>query len=460
MEPIGLHQLNTLIKRTLGAHLPGRHRVIAEIVQVNENRSGHCYLELAEKRDGDGAIVAQARATIWSSVYPRLHDAFRQATGKALQPGIKVLVEVEINFHELYGLSLNVKDIDPTFTLGDIERRRQEILRRLKDEGIIDMNRSLPLPLLPKTVAVVSSPTAAGYQDFVEQLRGNARGYAFHVHLFPAAMQGARSAASIIEALDRIYRHVDLFDLVVIIRGGGGQIDLGTLDTYDLAANVAQFPLPVLTGIGHERDETIIDRVARLNLKTPTAVADYLLDAFQSLDAALLDRRARLLSAVERRLGEERRLAAARVTAFKQLSRAHLERRAARLALASQKISRHSKLLVHARLAAIGQLAARLRGTLATRLARSAARLDERAARAREKSREHLRSRAHRLELAATKAAFADPRRALERGFSITRVNGKILRDPAALRPGDRVETELAAAILHSEIKEIETKNE
>ena len=287
MTPIGLYQLNSLVKQELKNRFPDTFLVIAEIADVKENRSGHCYLELVEKREGDDAVIATARATIWAFTYRMLKPYFETTTGKSLQRGIKVLVSVEIVFHELYGYSLNIKNIDPTFTVGDLERKRKEIIDRLTQEGVIDMNRELELPMLPKTIAVISSPTAAGYGDFTDQLHRNVYGYAFHTKLFPAVMQGEKTTESVIAALERIYEYESLFDVVVIIRGGGSQTDLGSFDSYDLAANVAQFPIPVLAGIGHERDETIVDRVAYRSVKTPTAAAAFLIERFNEAEGRL-----------------------------------------------------------------------------------------------------------------------------------------------------------------------------
>ena len=220
MEPIGLYQLNSLVKKVFRDRFPDTFLLVAEIADIKENRSGHCYLELVEKRESDDAVIASARATIWAYTYRMLKPYFETTTGKRLQRGIKVLVSVEVVFHELYGYSLNVKNIDPTFTIGDLERRRKEILARLEQEGVIDMNRELPFPELPKTVAVISSPTAAGYGDFVDQLHRNTYGFAFHTCLFPAVMQGEKTAESVIGALERVYACGELFDVVVIIRGG------------------------------------------------------------------------------------------------------------------------------------------------------------------------------------------------------------------------------------------------
>jgi exodeoxyribonuclease VII large subunit len=455
MEPIGLYRLNGLVKQALKERFTGTVWVVAEIADIKENRSGHCYMELVEKREADDTIIASSRATMWSFAYRTLKPAFEATTGKSLQRGMKVLLEVEVTFHELYSYSLNVKNIDPSFTLGDLERKRREIVERLTREGVIDMNRELPFPVLPKSVAVISSPTAAGYGDFEKQLRENPYGYAFYTCLFPAVMQGEKSAESIIGALDRVHAAGELFDVVVIIRGGGSQVDMSCFDSYELALNVAQFPLPVITGIGHERDESIVDRVAYKNVKTPTAAAALLVELFHEADSALEVLHGRLLAAVERLLAGERQRQGRQATAFKQLTRSLLDHREARLSLASQKIGRLSKLFVQHCLGGFAQLNARVKGRLDLRFDRHRARLEELLVKGRVKAGQLLVARKHQLELAETKIISADPRRVLERGFSITRVNGKAVRGVTGIKSGDRVETELFDGRVESEVKAI-----
>ena len=270
MSSLTLYELNARIKKTVKSGFPEPIWITAEIAEMQMNRSGHCYLQLADKREGSDEVLATARATIWAFTFRTLRPYFETTTGRAFAKGIKVLLSVEVVFHELYGFSLNVKDIDPTYTIGDLERRKQEILKRLEQEGVIDMNRRLEFPLLPKNIAVISSPTAAGWGDFRNHLQSNAAGFHFHVKLFPAIMQGEKTAESVIAALERIYACGDLFDVVVLIRGGGSQIDLGSFDNYELAFNLAQFPLPVISGIGHETDFTIADFVSDLRAPTPT----------------------------------------------------------------------------------------------------------------------------------------------------------------------------------------------
>lgn len=255
--------------------------VVAETSDVRQS-GGHCYLELVQKDAQTGQTLARMRGIVWASVYARLRCEFERATGQPFASGMNVLVEVSANFHEQYGLSVVITGINPTYTLGDMARQRLEILNRLRSEGIIDMNKQLPWADVAQRVAVISAAGAAGYGDFMNQLHNNPSGIKFYTCLFPAVMQGQSTVTSVIAALERINDYADLFDCVVIIRGGGSTSDLNSFDNYDLAANVAQFPLPVICGIGHDRDNPVVDSVASVRVKTPTAAAEWLLDRAQS----------------------------------------------------------------------------------------------------------------------------------------------------------------------------------
>ncbi|MDR3140456.1 MAG: exodeoxyribonuclease VII large subunit [Tannerellaceae bacterium] len=276
-EEISLLELNGRIKEKINQSFAGSWWVRAEMSDVRVNASGHCYLEFIEKSAVTGQMVAKARGAIWAKTFRMMKPYFEQETGQSFVSGLKVLVKVTVEFHELFGYSLNVCDIDPAYTVGDMFRRRMEIIRRLQQEGVFNLNKELELPVLPARIAVVTSPTAAGYEDFVSQLAGNKKGYPFYLKLFPTIMQGEKTETSVIASLDRIYRHSDCFDAVVIIRGGGATSDLAGFESYLLAANCAQFPLPVITGIGHDRDDTVLDWVAHTRMKTPTAVAEFLI---------------------------------------------------------------------------------------------------------------------------------------------------------------------------------------
>ncbi len=277
MTSITLSELTEQVQQTIRLGFCSPVWIRAEISELRENPGGHCYLELIEKDSESDALLAKAKANCWASTYRMLKPYFESSTGQNLRAGLKVLVSVTVDFHSVYGFSLNIRDIDPTFTIGELAARRLQIIKQLEADGIADMNKLLTLPKLIQRLAIISSATAAGYGDFCDQLKNDPSHFAFYTRLFPAIMQGDQSEASIIGALDKIYEHIGLFDAVIIIRGGGATTDLACFDSYDLAANCAQFPLPILAGIGHQRDVSILDMVAHRSLKTPTAVAEYLL---------------------------------------------------------------------------------------------------------------------------------------------------------------------------------------
>jgi len=285
MAQLTLFELNNLIKSKLETHLAPNYWVIAEISELRLNQKGHCYMELVEKENN--FIQAKIRANIWSYTYRTLSSQFEQATSTSLKPGIKVLFNLSVNFHEVYGLSLTVNDIDPNYTIGERSRLKEETILRLQKEELIHKNKQLELPLVPQKIAIISSESAAGYGDFMNQLNNNNRFYHFHTKLFPAMMQGNEAVISIRTSLKEIYESEISLDAVVIIRGGGAQADLDCFDTYELARAISLFPLPVLTGIGHERDQTVADSVAHTSLKTPTAVAEFLITGMGRFDDLL-----------------------------------------------------------------------------------------------------------------------------------------------------------------------------
>jgi exodeoxyribonuclease VII large subunit len=302
-EKLTLSQLNEAIKDALLDAFPTTVWVVAEVSELKENRSGHCYLELIEKQDN--TILARSRATIWSYTFRMLKPYFETSTGQSFASGIKIMVQATVEYHPAYGLSLNIKDIDPTYTVGDMALQRKEIITRLQSEGIFEMNKELELPLVPQKIAIISSATAAGFQDFMNQLEGNEFGFKYYTKLFEATMQGAETVPSIIYALERIFQYEDFFDVVIIIRGGGATADLASFDNYDLAFNVTQFPLPIITGIGHEKDDTIIDLVAHTRMKTPTAVAEFLISGVASYYERLQELENEVVKLVRSAIDEE-----------------------------------------------------------------------------------------------------------------------------------------------------------
>ena len=411
-QALSLYELNGLVKRSIRSCLPDTYWVQAELSDVRTNYSGHCYLEFVQKDVAGNHLIAKARGTIWSNIFKMLQPYFEQETGQVFTSGIKVLVNVSVEFHELYGYSLTVLDIDPTYTVGDMERKRREILRQLEEEGVIDLNKELEMPMLPQRIAVISSATAAGYGDFCNQLMNNSHDYGFYTELFPAIMQGERVEESILSALDAIYHRLEEFDVVVIIRGGGATSDLSGFDTYLLAASCAQFPLPIITGIGHERDDTVIDKVAHTRVKTPTAAAEYLIAKMDKCADALDEMSARLMESVRRLLLWEHQ---------------RMERLKQRIPSAVYKRIADAK---------YGLLTAQRDLQMA--------------------SRQFLSAKKHRLELLQQRLNDAMPEKQLARGYSITLKDGKALKDASALKEGDMVTTllhhgKISSIICHSE---------
>ena len=409
MDSLSLLELNALVRRSLEQCLPDEYWIQAELSDVRSNTTGHCYLEFVQKDPRSNNLVAKARGMIWGNIYRLLKPYFEETTGQLFTSGIKVLVKVTVQFHELYGYSLTVLDIDPAYTLGDMARRRREILMQLEEEGVLTLKKELEMPVLPQRIAVISSATAAGYGDFCHQLQHNSGGFFFYTELFPALMQGNQVEESVLAALDRINDRVNEFDVVVIIRGGGATSDLSGFDTYLLAAACAQFPLPVITGIGHERDDTVLDSVAHTRVKTPTAAAELLIHRITESADHLEELSARL----------------------QQGAYALLEQEGRRLEMIQTRIPNlvHQK-LTDARFAllAAGKDLAQATQTLLSR-------------------------HRHRLELLQQRVADASPDKLLSRGYSITLKDGKAVTDAASLNPGDQLVTRLAKGSFTSEVR-------
>ena len=303
MNQLTLFELNQLVRATLDTHLEPTYWVIAEIGDLRINQKGHCYMDLVQKEQDD--VVAKIRANIWSYTFRKLGSWFEGITGMPLKKGIKVLFNVEVQFHEVYGMSLVVKDIDPNFTLGERARKRQETLNKLTDENLIDQNKKLELPIVPQRIAIITSPTAAGYEDFLKQLHKNIYGYTFQMTLYKSLMQGFEAEKNIIQNLKEIALKPKQFDVLVIIRGGGSQVDMDCFDSYLLAKQIALMPIPVITGIGHERDQSIADIVAHTDLHTPTAVGEFIVSGIMQFESSLLEIRKRLKQTYEGRIYSE-----------------------------------------------------------------------------------------------------------------------------------------------------------
>jgi exodeoxyribonuclease VII large subunit len=286
-EKLTLSELQLMIRDSLYLSLPDWYWVTGEISEIKENFAGHCYLEMIEKHPDEKNVKARIKAIIWNNRYRFLSSFFENITGESLKAGMKVLVKTKIEYHEIYGLSLIISDIDPSYTIGEMALKRQMVIRKLEEEGVFSMNKELAFPAVPQKIAVISSKTAAGYIDFMKHLHENSYGYVFYTALFETVMQGTETEQSVLNSLNRIADHPGVFDVLVIIRGGGSQSDLSWFDSYNIAYYITQFPLPVITGIGHEKDLSVTDMVAHKSLKTPTAVADYLVECFASAESHL-----------------------------------------------------------------------------------------------------------------------------------------------------------------------------
>lgn len=438
-EELSLQELNGRIRGAMNQAFPETYWVRAETSDVRTHlSSGHCYLEFIEKSALTGQLVAKARGSIWAKTFRMLKPYFETETGQVFASGLKVLVRVSVEYHEVYGFSLNVVDIDPAYTLGDMVRRRMEIIRQLQEEGVFTLNKELPFPTLPQRIAVITSPTAAGYEDFLNQLSRNKMGYPFYIRLFPALMQGEKTEASVIEALERIYRHADCFDVVVIIRGGGATSDLNSFDSYLLAANCAQFPLPILTGIGHERDDTIVDMVAHTRMKTPTAVAEFLIGRMDAAAGEL----AQWQQAVST-------LATERLTAQKN----YLQLLATRLpALASQRIERNRS--------ALHLLAGRLPAVVSGLAALRRTEVETLRLRLKNGLSSFLSENNRSLELTEQFVKMASPDYILRRGYSLTLKAGRIIKQAGDVEPGEEITTRFADGEIRSRVSGKELKGE
>ncbi len=430
MKSITLFELNGLVKSTLQYEMSTAYWVQAEISSLSVAYNGHCYLELVQKSPSGTGFIAKAKANIWNSTFQRLKPFFEQETGLALAVGLNVLLQVNVSFHEVFGYSLVVSDIDPTYTMGDMARRRREILARLEAEGVLELNKELAIPAVPQRIAVVSSPTAAGYGDFCNQLNNNVYGFKFYYKLFPAVMQGDNVEQSVIDALNSIALCADLWDVVVIIRGGGAVSELSCFDSYNLAMNIANFPLPVITGIGHERDYTVIDVVANTKVKTPTAAAELLIGLVADSASKFDSLTKRLSDAVGVRMESEKHrisLLSQKLPSLLAVLKAGQERK---IGLLKEKALGGAKRIVSEQTYTGSSLQLRLSLGMQN----------------------IITGQFHRLELMEKSLQSVDPEKILRRGYSITLLDGKVVTSVSNLKPGDRLKSRFADGTVESEV--------
>ena len=428
-ERLTLYELNSLVKEVIECEIPNEYWVEAELSECHESR-GHCYMELIQKDEQTATPIAKAQARCWASKWMIIRPYFERTTGQRLHAGMKVLLKVKAQFHEAYGFSWIVSDIDPTYTLGDMARKRQEIIRQLKAEGVFDLQKELSLPLFCQRIAVISSETAAGYGDFCNQLTDNPYGFKFLTWLFPAIMQGDGVEQSVIQALNRINDVIDDFDCVVIIRGGGATSDMSGFDTLALAENVANFPLPIITGIGHDRDESILDMVSHMRVKTPTAAASLLVDHLKKVFDALNDAQDTITHCAQQKLSTLNAQLSAISEAIPRLFSIVKTRQEARLDTCYQRIAHQMGLKLSTLNAQLSTIESKIPMVLERRLT----------------------SERHRLEILEEKVHSLDPALLLKRGYSITLFHGKAVRDPQDLKAGDEIETRLEKGTVVSKV--------
>ena len=428
---LSLYELNSLVRDVISMSLPDSYWVEAELSEAREGYGGHCYMELIEKDERSNTPIAKAHASCWRNRWMLLKPQFERVTGQRIHAGMKVLLKVHAQFHENYGFSWIVDDIDPTYTMGDMARKRMEIIQTLKEEGVFDLQKELKLPMFCQRIAVISSATAAGYGDFCNQLADNGYGLQFTTALFAATMQGEGVEQSVISALNRINEEWENWDCVVIIRGGGATSDLSGFDTLALAENVANFPLPIITGIGHERDESVLDMISFQRVKTPTAAAAFLVDHLTEVYARIEDAQEAIVNYVKRRLQVERlkfeRLSTQIPTLFslvKVRQSNRLDQLLNRLKVKAERIPADG-------LHRLEMLEARLKEPVARKLEREL----------------------HRIDMLSQRAIAQDPERLLSRGYSITLKDGKSIKDASQLKAGDEIETRFAKGVAKAVVK-------
>ena len=430
-----LYELNHLVSKVIESEMPSEYWVEAELSECRESR-GHCYMELIQKDERTTTPIAKASAKCWANKWMLIRPGFERTTGQRLHAGMKVLLKVFAQFHEAYGFSWIVTDIDPTYTLGDMARKRQEIIRQLKEEGVFDLQKELQLPLFCQRIAVISSETAAGYGDFCNQLADNPYGFQFQTRLFPAIMQGEGVEQSIINALNRIFdltkgqTPCEVFDCVVIIRGGGATSDMSGFDTLALAENVANFPLPIITGIGHDRDESILDMVSHIRVKTPTAAAALLIDHLKTVLDAINDAQEQIVRLALQKLTSHKSRLSTLAEILPRLFTNVKTRQEARLDSLNSRMTTAIRQSIITQQSLINTLKVKMPIILNRR----------------------LMAEQHRLQLIEEKTKNLDPALLLKRGYSITLKDGKAVRDASTLNPGDTIETRLANGTLRSTV--------
>jgi exodeoxyribonuclease VII large subunit len=450
-DKLSLTELQLLIRDSLYLALPQTFWVVAEISEITVNSSGHCYLELVEKNQDEKNVRARIRGIAWSSRFSFIRSFFENITGETLRSGLKILIKAKVEYHELYGLSLVISDIDPSYTLGEMEIKRQLIIKRLEEEGVFSMNRELDFPVLPQKIAIISSKNAAGFTDFINHLKGNSFGYVFYTALIETPMQGTETEEGVISALDKIAAS-ELFDVVVIIRGGGSQTDLSWFDSYGIAYHITQFPLPVITGIGHEKNMSVTDMVAFSSLKTPTAVADFLIDGMAGAENKLNELSSDIREIVRTIIEENRNIIESHSIRLLPLARVMLSASREKISSRVMDLARTGKENTYR--------AGIITAGLKSRLFSSVKAFSVNFKRSTESVSQKLISfttgsvNANRERLASLENALniLDPANVLRRGYTITSIDGKILKSSSHVAEGEIIDTRFMDGTIKSKV--------
>ena len=447
-----MSELNKSIQLVLNSQFNSTYWIVAEINEHKVNYSGHCYLELIEKDPFVDTIIAKTRATIWAGTYRKLLPYFETTTKHAFQEGIKVMIRASVEFHEIFGLSLNIVEIDPTYTLGDLEKQKQETIEKLKSEGVFNMNKETILPRVVQKIAIVSSERAAGFGDFLEQLKNNQHSFQFYCKLFPAVMQGENAEQSVINALEKIYSYENFFDVVVIIRGGGSKSDLSCFDKYWLTYHIAQFPIPVVTGIGHEQDDTIADMVAHTRLKTPTAVAAFIIDKAKEFEEYVDSLNSIFQDCITRQIfNEKNKLYRASSNLFSNVQLV-LARKNEYLQKKTMSTTNVTNNLVSKKVNDQFQNIERLNSVVSRKILISKYNLSNTKAQVKSNYRHFMQIKSESLKNNQKLIQAFNPQNVLNRGFSVTYKDGKVIKDNKDLKPGDQIVTKLKHGKINSKI--------
>ena len=449
-EKLSLSELQLIIRDSLYLALPDNYWVIAEISELKENYAGHCYLELIEKHPDEKNVRARIKAIIWSNRYRFLKAFFENTTGEFLRDGLKVLVKTRVEYQELYGLSLIISDIDPAFTIGDMALKRQLVIKKLEQEGVFSMNKELDFPAVPQRIAVISSKNAAGYSDFINHLKGNSFGYVFYSSLIETSMQGTETEQGVISALDKIAINSHLFDLVVIIRGGGSQSDLSWFDSYNIAYHVTQFPLPVITGIGHDKDISVTDMVANRSLKTPTAVADFLIDSVSSAENHIIEMSSEIVSSSQIIIEKNRKRIETSGIRLIPLSRIHISEIKDKLSTKIIDIINIGKEFLFQAVLIPANQESRLTSAVKSFTAGKDIVLQRCSQNIMTSTLNLLNMNNVRIMGLESKVNLLNPENVLQRGYSVTSINGRIVKNSDQVKNNDLVDTQLYIGSLRS----------